>query len=245
MISRYQDVLERDGAVDVDDLVLRPFQLLSTDPMVASRMATRWSSINVDEYQDVNDVQAALVALLSPDGGGLCAIGDPDQAIYGFRGAQPGHFSRFSDRYPGTTTVRLRTSYRLTTEIMTTARALVPGSPALRTTAGGPKVEILPCETSASEAEQPAEARTRTTGAGTGQGEVTCLPPQAAGLGRGRQVGGSRSRAMSRAGAEWVMAPTEMKSTPVRATASTRSSVTPPEASRMGRGWHSAAMATA
>ena len=154
VISRYQDLLEGDGAVDVDDLVLRPYQLLTTDPMAASRMATRWSSICVDEYQDVNDVQAALVGLLSPDGGNLCAIGDPDQAIYGFRGARHGHFDRFSDAYPGTTKVNLRTSYRLTKEIATAARSLLPGRHGLRTTSGGPKVEVVPCATPASEAEQ-------------------------------------------------------------------------------------------
>jgi DNA helicase-2/ATP-dependent DNA helicase PcrA len=154
VISRYQDLLEGDGAVDVDDLVLRPYQLLSTDPMAASRMASRWSSICVDEYQDVNDVQAALVGLLSPDGRSLCAIGDPDQAIYGFRGARPGHFGRFSQAYPGTTRVELRTSYRLTKEIATAARSLLPGRHGLRTTGGGPKVEVVPCATPASEAEQ-------------------------------------------------------------------------------------------
>jgi uncharacterized protein (TIGR00375 family) len=122
VISRYQDLLEERQAVDVDDLVLRPYQLLATDPMAGSRLATRWSSICVDEYQDVNDVQAALVGLLSPDGRSVCAIGDPDQAIYGFRGARPGHFKRFSDTYPETTTVRLRTSYRLTNEIMSSAQ---------------------------------------------------------------------------------------------------------------------------
>jgi DNA helicase-2/ATP-dependent DNA helicase PcrA len=154
VISRYQDLLEDGGAVDVDDLVLRPYQLLTTDPMAAARMAARWTSICIDEYQDVNDVQAALVALLSPDGRSLCAIGDPDQSIYGFRGARPGHFGRFSDAYPGTTLVRLRTSYRLTREILKVARALVTAQPGLRATAGGPRVEVVPCASAAGEAEQ-------------------------------------------------------------------------------------------
>lgn len=154
VISRYQDLLEERQAVDVDDLVLRPYQLLATDPMAGSRLATRWSSICVDEYQDVNDVQAALVGLLSPDGRSVCAIGDPDQAIYGFRGARPGHFKRFSDTYPETTTVRLRTSYRLTNEIMSSAQSLVSGRHDLRATTSGPKVEVVPCTTPASEAEQ-------------------------------------------------------------------------------------------
>jgi len=154
VISRYQDLLEDGGAVDVDDLVLRPYQLLATDPMAASRMATRWTSICIDEYQDVNDVQAALIGLLSPDGRSVCAIGDPDQSIYGFRGARPGHFNRFSDAYPGTSLVRLRTSYRLTHQILTAARSIVPGQRALRAANRGPKVELVPCATAAAEAEQ-------------------------------------------------------------------------------------------
>ena len=154
VISRYQDLLEDRRAVDVDDLVLRPYQLLATDPMAAARMAKRWTSICVDEDQDVNDVQAALLALLSPDGRSLCAIGDPDQAIYGFRGARAAHFGHFSAAYPGTTTVRLGTSYRLTREIMRAARSLIPGARTLHTTTSGPKVEVVPCTTPASEAEQ-------------------------------------------------------------------------------------------
>jgi DNA helicase-2/ATP-dependent DNA helicase PcrA len=154
VISRYQDLLEESGAVDVDDLVLRPCQLLQTDPAAASRLAERWACVSVDEYQDVNDVQAALVHLLSPGGANLCAIGDPDQAIYGFRGAMPGHFVRFADTYPGTDTVRLETSYRLTAEIAAAAGAVVDASAALHTTGHGPPVEVIACATPDSEAEQ-------------------------------------------------------------------------------------------
>jgi DNA helicase-2/ATP-dependent DNA helicase PcrA len=154
VMSRYQDLLDQRRAVDVDDLVLRPYQLLATDPMAADRLAQWWGSVCVDEYQDVNDVQAELIRLLSPDGTTLCVIGDPNQAIYGFRGARPGHFNRFTDGYPDTTHVRLTTSYRLTAEVLATAQAVVGDLGDVHAATTGPNVEIVPCPTPASEAEQ-------------------------------------------------------------------------------------------
>jgi DNA helicase-2/ATP-dependent DNA helicase PcrA len=154
VIAKYQEALEERGVLDVDDLVLRPYQMLATDPPAASRLASRWSSITVDEYQDVNDVQAALIGLLAPSGAGLCAIGDPDQAIYGFRGARPGHFLRFADSFEGTTVVRLDTSYRLTDQVLQAAQSVIAGESSLRALRPGPPVEIVACPTAASEAEQ-------------------------------------------------------------------------------------------
>ena len=154
VIARYQEVLDERGLLDLDDLVLRPYQMLATDPPAASRLATRWVAICVDEYQDVNDVQAALIELLAPGGAGLCAIGDPDQAIYGFRGARPGHFARFADSYDGTTVVRLDTSYRLTDQVLEVARSVIADRDPLQALRHGPPVEIVDCPTADSEAEQ-------------------------------------------------------------------------------------------
>ncbi len=154
VISRYQELLEAHGAVDLDDLVLRPYQLLATDPTARARLATRWASVTVDEYQDVNDVQAELVRLLDPEGAGLCAIGDPDQAIYGFRGARPGHFTRFTSSYPDTSVVRLGTSYRMTAEIAAAAAAVLGQGGPPATLGSGPPVELVACPTPDSEGEQ-------------------------------------------------------------------------------------------
>ena len=154
VIARYQEALDERGVLDVDDLVLRPYQMLATDPPAATRLASRWAVISVDEYQDVNDVQAALVGLLAQSGAGLCAIGDPDQAIYGFRGARPGHFQRFADTFDGTTVVRLDTSYRLTAQVLEAARSVIAGENSLRALRHGAPVEVVACPTAASEAEQ-------------------------------------------------------------------------------------------
>ncbi len=154
VIARYQELLEDAGALDVDDLVLRPYQHLAGDPAAADRIARRWSAISVDEYQDVNDVQAALIQLLSPDGRALCVIGDPNQSIYGFRGAQPGHFLRFSDSFDDVTVTRLETSYRLTNEILAAATSVVRDDDGLTARRRGPPVELFTAATPQSEAEQ-------------------------------------------------------------------------------------------
>ncbi|HQP35303.1 MAG TPA: UvrD-helicase domain-containing protein [Polyangiaceae bacterium] len=155
--ERYHRILAARGMVDVDDLVLRAWELLGSDPGLAGSVAERFDSVNVDEYQDVNDVQAELVGLWSPGGKTLCAIGDPDQAIYGFRGAQPGHFLRFREAFEGARVVQLERSYRLTAQVLGTARSVL-GSEAqggeLTAWRDGPKVELVGCGSSRSEAEQ-------------------------------------------------------------------------------------------
>jgi DNA helicase-2/ATP-dependent DNA helicase PcrA len=154
LYSAYQTGLAERELVDVDDLVLRPYQLLRADPQVADRVARQYASISVDEYQDVNDVQAALIELLAPGGATLCAIGDPNQAIYGFRGARPGHFIRFAETFPGAQQVSLATTYRLSHEILAAARAVIPRPDQLRARHHGPPVEVVACPTPESEAEQ-------------------------------------------------------------------------------------------
>ncbi len=154
VIARYQELLEEAGALDVDDLVLRPYQHLAGDPAAADRIASRWSAISVDEYQDVNDVQAALIQLLSPDGRALCVIGDPNQAIYGFRGAKPGHFLRFADAYDDVTVAQLGISYRLTHEVLAAAASVIDAEDGLEAHRPGPPVELFSAATPQSEAEQ-------------------------------------------------------------------------------------------
>ena len=152
--SRYQDLLADRGALDVDDLVLRLYGALKASPEAAARVAERYRLVAVDEYQDVNDVQAALVALLAPGGGTLCAIGDPDQAIYGFRGARPGHFARFAEAFPAARTVELELSYRLTAPVLAAAQGVLGGGRRLAAARSGPPVEVVACRTAAAEAEQ-------------------------------------------------------------------------------------------
>ena len=116
----YKKELRARDLVDFDDLVEMPVELLAGDTALIEHYRARWPWVSVDEYQDVDETQYRLLRLLcaAPDpadgspAGGLTAIGDPDQAIYRFRGADVGFFLRFQEDFPGATQVRLGRNYR-------------------------------------------------------------------------------------------------------------------------------------
>ncbi len=107
--------------VDFDGLIELSGQLLAAEPDIARSLRDRWPLISVDEYQDVDAAQYRLLRLLAGDGRGLTVIGDPDQAIYGFRGADVDLFLRFGRDYPGAATRQLTRNYR-------SGRAIVAGA---------------------------------------------------------------------------------------------------------------------
>jgi DNA helicase II / ATP-dependent DNA helicase PcrA len=115
--------------VDLDGLIELPGALLAAEPSVARTLRTRWPLISVDEYQDIDAAQYRLLRLLAGDGRGLTVIGDPDQAIYGFRGADVGLFLRFGRDYPGAMTRQLTRNYRSSPAIVSGAlQAIAPSS---------------------------------------------------------------------------------------------------------------------
>ena len=92
-LRRYEAALRASDAVDFDDLILLPIRLLEEHPDVLAATQARYRWISVDEYQDVNAAQYSAAAVAQPaSGANLCVIGDPDQAIYGFRGADRRYF---------------------------------------------------------------------------------------------------------------------------------------------------------
>jgi superfamily I DNA/RNA helicase/PHP family Zn ribbon phosphoesterase len=162
--------LEARGLVDFDRLVELPTALLARDPELASALRRRWPSISVDEYQDIDERQYELLRHLTADpaaGGDLTVIGDPDQAIYGFRGCDVGFFLRFAADFPAATEVELTTNYRSAAGIVTGALqavapgALVPGR-RLRAAAWPPEAADSPATT----AVRATGAVKRTTAAG-------------------------------------------------------------------------------
>jgi uncharacterized protein (TIGR00375 family) len=136
--ARYDAALRERGMVDVDELVTRPVELLSSDPALAACYQERWTDVFVDEYQDVDEQQYLMLRQLAAPGARICAIGDPDQAIYGFRGGDVGYFLRFKEDFgatatsipgSGATTVRLSRSYRSAPTIVRAAMQLIrPGT---------------------------------------------------------------------------------------------------------------------
>jgi DNA helicase-2/ATP-dependent DNA helicase PcrA len=150
----YNQKLSAKELMDLDDLVLKAYDLLKNDTELTGFITDKYKSICVDEYQDVNDVQAEMIKLIAPYGKNLMAIGDPDQSIYGFRGANPGHFMRFEETYKETRIVYLKTIYRFTDNILKVAKQIHSPVVNFKTAKIGLKVEILSCPTSKSEAEQ-------------------------------------------------------------------------------------------
>ena len=143
LTARYDAALREQGMVDVDELVTRPVELLSADGALAAGYQERWTDVFVDEYQDVDEQQYLMLRQLAAPGSRICAIGDPDQAIYGFRGGDVGYFLRFTEDFSarargaaaagaGTgaaATVRLSRSYRSAPTIVRAAMQLIrPGS---------------------------------------------------------------------------------------------------------------------
>ncbi len=143
-----RELADRD-LVDFDGLVELPAALLRDDPAAAARLRARWPRVSVDEYQDIDPVQYELLRLISGDGAGLTAIGDPDQAIYSFRGADVGIFGRFAADFPGAATVELSRNYRSNPAIVTAAMqaiapaTLVPGRTAVAARGGPADVVTL------------------------------------------------------------------------------------------------------
>jgi DNA helicase II / ATP-dependent DNA helicase PcrA len=127
--AEFRRALASRDLVDFDALVELPAALLGSEPALAEALRERWRLISVDEYQDIDASQYALLRLLSGDGAGLTVIGDPDQAIYGFRGADVGFFLRFGADYPGATTAHLTRNYRSAPVIVTGAlQAIAPST---------------------------------------------------------------------------------------------------------------------
>ncbi|MEV6342022.1 UvrD-helicase domain-containing protein [Actinoplanes sp. NPDC051851] len=123
----YRKLLRQQDLVDLDDLIGVPVALLREDAAMVERYRRRWQWIFVDEYQDVDELQYELLRLLSPPNGNLCAIGDPDQAIYSFRGADVRYFLRFNQDFEDARLVRLTRNYRSSAPILAAAvQAIAP-----------------------------------------------------------------------------------------------------------------------
>ena len=108
----YRREMELRNWIDFDDLVIRAANTLESDPSIRSEYRRRHPFVSIDEYQDVDAEQVRLVRQLAPPDGNVCAIGDPDQAIYRFRGADVRFFSAFREHFPDARIVRLARNYR-------------------------------------------------------------------------------------------------------------------------------------
>lgn len=128
VLSAYQQALAVRNWIDFDDLVGLAVQALATDSSLAALYRDRFRWISVDEFQDVDEQQYQLLTLLAPPDANLCVIGDPHQAIYGFRGADASCFGRFKQDYPDAKIVTLKRNYRSTGTIVTASSQVIAAS---------------------------------------------------------------------------------------------------------------------
>ncbi len=121
----YTEDLVKNNALDFDDLLLRMAYLLDEHEDIRRKYASQFRYIMIDEYQDTNYAQFKIVNLLAKDHGNLCVVGDDDQAIYGWRGADVRNILRFEDDYGKVKTIRLEQNYRSTQNILDLANSLI------------------------------------------------------------------------------------------------------------------------
>jgi DNA helicase-2/ATP-dependent DNA helicase PcrA len=147
----YQETLLRRKALDFDDLLLATVSLVQNSQAAREALQRRHRYIMVDEYQDTNRVQYALVRELSSEHRNLCVVGDPDQSIYGWRAADNRNILTFKEDYPDAVEIHLEENYRSTPEILSAADAVIKHNTqridrALRTgNASGARITVREC----------------------------------------------------------------------------------------------------
>jgi len=123
--ARYEERLRAVGAVDFDDLLLKTVQLFQDVPEAVAWYRGLWRHVLVDEYQDTNRAQYRIIRLLTGEHRNICVVGDPDQSVYKWRGADIRNILDFEKDYPGTRVVKLEQNYRSTQRILSLASAVI------------------------------------------------------------------------------------------------------------------------
>ncbi len=125
LYAHYQERMKAANAVDFDDILLLTVEIFSQFPDVLKKYQNKFKYIMVDEYQDTNHVQFRLVSMLSQAHGNLCVVGDDDQSIYKFRGANIENILGFEHQFEGAQVIRLEQNYRSTQTILDAANSLI------------------------------------------------------------------------------------------------------------------------
>ena len=179
----YEEKTKAAHALDFDDLLVRTVNLFENHPDVLKNYQTLWHYIHIDEYQDTDSVQYRLANLLARDHSNLCVVGDIDQAIYSFRGADFRNILQFEVDWPSATVITLEENYRSTKPILDAANAIIaknvfrkPKNLFTSTDAGkADKIELFVGENEAEEAEWIAGKTKTLIGSGTHPTAVAVL----------------------------------------------------------------------
>jgi DNA helicase-2/ATP-dependent DNA helicase PcrA len=161
--KKYQDLLAANAALDFDDLLVRTVHGLRDHPDVLAEMQHRFGYILIDEYQDTNHAQYMLAQVLAMRHRNVCVVGDPDQSIYAWRGADIQNILDFEKDYPDATVVKLEQNYRSTKTILAIAGSLIARNTQRKEKAlwtendDGAKAELILCQDEHDEADQVAQ----------------------------------------------------------------------------------------
>lgn len=123
--AAYEEALGRRRVLDLDDVLLRSTALIDGDPSVAEQVRWRYRYLFVDEFQDINPAQFSFIQAVLGREPDLCVVGDPNQAIYGWNGADPTLLDRLGDHFPALATVRLDDNHRCTPQVVAAANAVL------------------------------------------------------------------------------------------------------------------------
>src|SRR5207302_1612363 len=176
--ERYQQALQAAGAVDFGDLIVRVIELFRKQPEIAQAYSSRFRYILVDEFQDTNPAQYQLLRILAEEHGNLGVVGDDDQSIYRWRGAEVDNILDFPRHFPGTKVVKLEQNYRSTGRILAAAHAVIEKNPRraekkLWTAAGeGDKLRVVLAEDERDEAQRVAQELYAENARGTSYSEM-------------------------------------------------------------------------
>ncbi len=127
--AKYEGALKEANALDFDDLLLETVRLFREVPDVLNRYQETWRYLHVDEYQDTNHAQYLVISMLAQKYRNLCVIGDPDQSIYAFRGADVRNILEFEKEYPDALRIKLEQNYRSAQPVLTAANAVIESNP--------------------------------------------------------------------------------------------------------------------
>ncbi len=154
----YDRLLTERGALDFDDLLLKTAHLLRIDEGLRRSLESKYRYLLIDEYQDTNEAQYVISHMLTREHANICATGDPDQSIYGWRGADIGNILHFEEDYPSAKVVRLEQNYRSTRRILAAADRVIAANIHRKEKTlwtendEGPRVRVVECEDANEEA---------------------------------------------------------------------------------------------
>ena len=177
----YQEYLEENNLVDFDDLLMLTYELLDKDTQLRSEISNRYQYIMVDEYQDTNELQLQLLKKLCYTHNNLCVVGDDDQSIYGWRGANIKNILEFSKMFNGTKVVKLEDNYRSTEQILEAANLLIEhnrnrlGKKLISTKGKGKPITIFQSSDENEESDKIAQAIKELIESGVPAGEIAVL----------------------------------------------------------------------